>query len=506
MNENYEHSGGAPHEFDVVVIGAGPVGENVADYAHQGGLSAAIVESDLVGGECSYWACIPSKALLRPVRAVDAARRVAGAREVTGDRVAAAAAFERRDSFVSGYDDSGQVDWVKSAGVTLVRGRGRLAGPRRVAVETCEGELILSAREGVVVCTGSEAVLPPIDGLAQAHPWTSREATSMREVPGRIAIIGGGVVACEMATAAAGLGAEQVTMLVREDRLLTNAEPFASALVRDGLGAAGVEVRFGTNATKVRRRGGESGAGSGTVTLTLDGAEELVVDEVLVATGRRPRTGDLGLETVGLDPGDPLTTDDTLAVTFEEEEGAGGARPWLFAAGDVNGRAPLTHHGKYQARLLGSRLAAQARSRDGHAEGEAPGASERWGEFTPTADTDALVQVIFTDPQVAMVGLTRAQTLERGVPARTVEFDLGAVSGAALHADGYTGRAALTVDVDREVLVGATLVGQDVGEMIHAATIAVVGEIPLARLWHAVPAFPTMSEVWLRLLEEWRRN
>src|SRR5699024_6185104 len=227
MNENYEHSGGAPHEFDVVVIGAGPVGENVADYAHQGGLSAAIVESDLVGGECSYWACIPSKALLRPVRAVDAARRVAGAREVTGDRV---------------------------------------------AVEAGEGELILSAREGVVVCTGSEAVLPPIDGLAQARPWTSREATSMREVPGRIAIIGGGVVACEMATAAAGLGAEQVTMLVREDRLLTNAEPFASALVRDGLGAAGVEVRFGTNATKVRRRGGESGAGSGTVTLMLDGA------------------------------------------------------------------------------------------------------------------------------------------------------------------------------------------------------------------------------------------
>src|SRR5690625_461575 len=504
MKENYEHSGRAPHEFDVVVIGAGPVGENVADYAHQGGLSAAIVESDLVGGECSYWACIPSKALLRPVRAVDAARQVAGAREVTGARVAAAAAFERRDGFVSGYDDSGQVDWVRSAGVRLVRGRGRLAGPRRVAVETGEGGRGLSARVGVVVCTGSEAVLPPIDGLAQARPWTSREATSMREVPARIAIIGGGVVACEMATAAAGLGAEQVTMLVREDRLLTNAEPFASALVRDGLVAAGVQVRFGTNATKVRRHGGEPGAGSGPVTLTLDGEEELVVDEVLVAAGRRPRTSDLGLETVGLDPGDPLTTDDTLAVRFAEQDGAGGAHPWLFAAGDVNGRAPLTHHGKYQARLLGERLAARARTREDHA--EAPGSSQRWGEFTPTADTEALVQVIFTDPQVAMVGLTRAQSLERGVPARTVEFDLGAASGAALHADGYTGRAAVTVDVDREVLVGATLVGPDVGEMIHAATIAVVGEIPLARLRHAVPAFPTMSEVWLRLLEEWRGN
>ena len=500
MNENYAQSGRASHEFDVVVIGAGPVGENVADYAHQGGLSAAIVESDLVGGECSYWACIPSKALLRPVLAVDAARRVAGAREVTGGPANAAAAFERRDRFVSGYDDAGQVEWVKSAGVTLVRGRGRLAGPRRVAVATEQGELILSARVGVVVCTGSEAVLPPIEGLAQARPWTSREATSMRQAPGRIAVIGGGVVACEMATAAAGLGADQVTMLVRDDRLLTSAEPFASALVRDGLSEAGVQVRFGTNATKARRAGDESGASSGPVTLTLDGEEELVVDEVLVATGRRPRTSDLGLETIGLTPGNPLTTDDTLAVTFGEHEPA-GEHPWLFAAGDVNGRAPLTHHGKYQARLLGARLAAYAR-----AEGEAPSTSNRWGEFTPTADTEALVQVIFTDPQVAMVGLTRAQALERGVPARTIEFDLGAVSGAALHANGYTGRASMTVDVDREVLVGATLVGQDVGEMIHAATIAVVGEIPLARLWHAVPAFPTMSEVWLRLLEEWRRG
>lgn len=506
MNENHEREKSEPHEFDVVVIGAGPVGENVADYAHQGGLSAAIVESDLVGGECSYWACIPSKALLRPVLAVDAARRVAGAREVTGGRADAAAAFERRDSFVSGYDDSGQVDWVESAGVTLVRGQGRLAGARRVAVATDEGELILSARVGVVVCTGSEAVLPPIEGLAQARPWTSREATSMREAPGRIAVIGGGVVACEMATAAAGLGAGQVTMLVRDDRLLTSAEPFASELVHDGLSAAGVQVRFGTNATRARRAGGGSGGSSGPVTLTLDEEEELVVDEVLVATGRRPRTSDLGLETVGLNPGDPLTTDDLLAVKFGEHEPAGGEQPWLFAAGDVNGRAPLTHHGKYQARLLGDRLAAYARARDDRAGGEAPNTSKRWGAFTPTADTDALVQVIFTDPQVAMVGLTRAQALERGVPARTVEFDLGAVSGAALHADSYTGRAAMTVDVDREVLVGTTLVGQDVGEMIHAATIAVVGEIPLARLWHAVPAFPTMSEVWLRLLEEWRRG
>lgn len=476
------------HEFDVVVIGAGPVGENVADYAHQGGLNVAIVEAERVGGECSYWACIPSKALLRPVRAVDAARAVDGAKQVVEGHANPVASFKRRDEFVSNYDDSSQVDWVNNTGLTLFRGQGRLAGERRVVVDDAHEPVELNARIAVVVCTGTRAFIPPIDGLARARPWTSREATSMTAAPRHLAIIGGGVVACEMALAAAGLGSEQVTMLVREDRVLMNTEPFASELVLQGMRARGIHVRFGTSATAVER------TSAGAVTMSLDDGETLEADEVLVATGRRPRTEGLGLETVGLKPGDTLTTDDTLAVTnvnTREDD-----QVWLYAAGDVNGRAPLTHHGKYQARLLGDRLAARAKAGD----------SSAWGPFTPTADTDAFVQVIFTDPQVAMVGPTVSEAKERGVPVEVVEYDLGAVAGASLHADGYAGRVSMLIDAEREVVIGVTLVGPDVGEMVHAATIAVVGQVRLDRLWHAVPAFPTMSEVWLRLSEEWRKR
>jgi dihydrolipoamide dehydrogenase len=336
----------------------------------------------------------------------------------------------------------------------------------------------------VVVCTGSAASLPPIDGLADARPWTSREVTSMKRVPRRLVVIGGGVVACEMACAVAGLGAEQVTMLVRGDRLLDRLEPFAGEAVLAGLRDRGVDVRLGSNAVRVSREDGASSP----VTVETDDGDTLTADEVLVATGRRPRTDDLGVDSVGLQPGRPLATDDGLAVRGVDGD-------WLFAAGDVTGAVLLTHQGKYQARLLGDRLAAQSG-------GERPDLS-RWGKHTPTADDVAVPQVIFTEPEVAMVGLTEAQAAERGLHTRMVGYDLGHVSGAALQADGYTGRAAMLVDTDREVLVGVTFVGQDVAELLHAATIAVVGEVPISRLWHAVPSFPTMSEIWLRLLEEY---
>jgi dihydrolipoamide dehydrogenase len=474
-------------EFDVVVLGAGPVGENVADYAHQGGLSAVVVESELVGGECSYWACIPSKALLRPVHAVAAATRVDGARQAVTGQPDAAGALARRNWFVGDYDDAGQVAWLEGAGLALVRGHGRLAGERRVLVDTDDGEVELRARHAVAVCTGSAASLPPIPGLAQARPWTSREVTGMRKVPRRLVVIGGGVVACEMATAVKGLGAEQVTMLVRGDRLLERLEPFAGELVADGLRARGVDIRFGVSATGVSRDDGDDAP----VRLDLDAGGTLEADQVLVATGRRPRTADIGLGSVGLRPGDSLSTDDGLAVR-------GVAGDWLFAAGDVTGRVLLTHQGKYPGRMLGDRLAAQAR-------GEQPDLS-RWGRHTPTADDAAVPQVIFTDPEVAAVGLTQQQADQRGLRTRMVAYDLGHVSGASLQADGYTGTASMLVDLDRDVLVGVTFAGQDVAELLHAATIAVVGEVPIPRLWHAVPAYPTMSEIWLRLLEEWRKG
>ena len=467
--------------FDVVVLGAGPVGENVADYAHRGGLSVAVVERELVGGECSYWACIPSKALLRPVHARTAALRVDGARQAVTGELDATAVLARRDSFVHGYDDGSQVDWLQGAGLTLVRGHGRLAGERTVEVATADGVRTLQARLGVVVCTGTSAAVPDVPGLRDARPWTSREVTAMASVPRRLVVLGAGVVALEMSQAVKGLGAEQVTLLERGERLLPRLEPFVGELLTARMAELGVDVRFGSGVEQVERQD------DGTVRVTLSGGEVLEADELLVAAGRRPRTDDLGLETVGLEPGRSLPVDDGMQV-----EGL----PWLFAAGDVNGRVLLTHQGKYQARLLGDRLAA-------HGRGESL-RLERWGAHCATADDAAVPQVVFTDPEVASVGLTEQQARDRGLRVRLVTYDLGSVAGASITADGYTGRAGLLVDLDRDVVLGATFVGQDVAELLHSATVAVVGEVPLARLWHAVPAFPTTSEVWLRLLEELR--
>ncbi|WP_350347166.1 NAD(P)/FAD-dependent oxidoreductase [Agromyces sp. G08B096] len=467
------------HEVDVVVIGAGPVGENVADRARAAGLQVVIVEQELVGGECSYWACVPSKTLLRSAAALRAARRVPGAAEaVTGD-LDVAAVLARRNWFVSDWSDEGAVGWLDSVGIELVRGHGRLAGPRRVVVEHADGTLTeLVARHAVAVSTGSDPVMPRIDGLAEARPWTSREATSAQEVPARLAVIGGGVVAVEMATAYAGFGTE-VTVFARSG-LLGGMEPFAGEAVADGLRELGATVRLGVTPERVER------APSGEVVLTLAGGEQLVADEVLVATGRRPRTDDLGLETVGLEPGSWLDVDDELLV-----RGVDGG--WLVAVGDVNHRALLTHQGKYQARAAGDGIAARALSR--------PVDAAPWGAHVATADHRAVPSVVFAEPEVASVGLTAAAARDAGIDVRVVEVGLDAASGTGIHSDGPAGRAALVIDQERGTVVGATFVGQDVGELLHAATIAVVGEVPTDRLWHAVPAFPTVSEIWLRLLE-----
>ncbi|MEY9872071.1 pyruvate/2-oxoglutarate dehydrogenase complex dihydrolipoamide dehydrogenase (E3) component [Streptacidiphilus sp. MAP12-33] len=470
--------------YDVVVLGAGPTGENLADRARAGGLSVAIVEHELVGGECSYWACMPSKALLRPAAALNDARRVAGAREAVTGTLEADAVLKRRDEFASHWRDDGQVAWLDSAGITLVRGHGRLDGERRVLVDGPDGsERTLVARHAVAVCTGTRAALPPLPGIEQAGVWTSREATSAEEVPGRLAVVGGGVVAVEMAFAWAALGS-RVTLLVRGTMLLAQMEPFAGELVAEGLREAGVEVRFGASVAGLSRASAE-----GEVVLDLGEGGTLTADQVLFATGRRPATDDLGLESVGLKPGDWIRVDDTgLAVDVP-----GG---WLYAAGDANHRALLTHQGKYQGRVFGAVIAARAADR---ALDLAP-----WGADTATADRLAVPQVVFSDPEAASVGPTLAEAQQRGLRVRAVDYDLGNVAGASLHTDGYRGRARAVVDLDREVLVGVTFVGPGVAELLHSATIAVVGEVPISRLWHAVPAYPTISEVWLRLLESYR--
>ncbi|KUN82483.1 pyridine nucleotide-disulfide oxidoreductase [Streptomyces bungoensis] len=468
--------------YDVVVLGAGPVGENVADRTRAAGLSTAVVESELVGGECSYWACMPSKALLRPVIAQADARRLPGLAQAVRGPLDTPAVFARRDDYTSHWQDDGQVAWLDGIGADLYRGQGRLAGPRTVTVTASDGTVTtLTARHAVAVATGTRAQLPDLPGLAEVRPWTSREATSGKAAPGRLIVVGGGVVATEMATAWQALGS-RVTLLVRGKGLLGRMEPFAGELVAEALTEAGVDVRTGTSVESLTRE-------NGTVVAVTGSGERVEGDEILFATGRVPATGDIGLETVGLEPGSWLGVDDSLRVTGTD---------WLYAVGDVNHRALLTHQGKYQARVAGNAIAARAAGD--------PVLDEPWGAHAATADHHAVPQVVFTDPEAAAVGLSLAEAEQAGHRVRAVDVEFSSVAGAGLYGDGYKGRARMVVDLEEEILRGVTFVGPGVGELIHSATVAVAGRVPLGRLWHAVPSYPTLSEVWLRLLEAYRDN
>lgn len=469
-----------PAAYDVIVLGGGAVGENVADRAVQGGLTAIIVESELVGGECSYWACMPSKALLRSAQVLRAAQRVPGAAQAVTGKLDVQAVLARRDEFTSHWSDAGQVGWLESAGIALARGHGRITGPKEVTVTADDGSrTVLTAQHAVVVATGSDALVPNIPGLREANPWTSREATSAKSVPASLAIIGGGVVAAEMATAYASFGTA-VTVIARSG-LLEGMEPFAGEQVATGLREQGATVLLNTQTTRVSRT-------ENAVTIEVGDGSSVTAEEVLVATGRTPRTGDVGLEAVGLSPGSWLETDDTLLVKGFD---------WLYAVGDVTHRALLTHQGKYQARAAGDVIATRA---SGRAVSAAP-----WGTHVATADHQAVPQVTFTEPEVASIGLTAAAAEAAGYQIRVVDYEIGRVAGASVRADGYKGTARMVVDEQRQVILGVTFVGADVGDLLQAATVAVVGEVPLDRLWHAVPAYPTINEIWLRLLETYGR-
>ena len=364
---------------------------------------------------------------------------------------------------------------VEAAGIAFVRGHARLTGEKQVTVD----DTVYTARHAVAVSVGSDPLLPAIPGLADVSPWTSRDATSAKIAPKRLAIIGGGVVGVEMATAYQSFGTT-VTIIARAD-LLGNQEPFAGELVTASLENFGVTVLRGVEITSAHRD--HDG-----VTLELDNGSTVVADEVLVSTGRLPRTNDLGFENIGLTPGDWMDVDDTMLVKGFD---------WLYACGDVNHRALLTHQGKYQARAAGDVIAARALGTGVH--------DNRFGKHAATADHEMVPQVTFSDPEIASVGLTAKAAVTAGYDIRVVDYNLGGVAGSSLQADGYTGHARMIVDEKRKVLLGVTFVGQDVSELLHAATTAIVGEVSIDRLWHAVPAYPTMSEIWLRLLETYGR-
>lgn len=479
-------------EFDVIVIGAGAVGENVADRVVQGGLTAILVEAELVGGECSYWACMPSKALLRPGTALHGAQSVPGAGEAITRTLDAAAVLKRRDYFTANWQDDSQVKWLEDTGIELIRGHGWISAPRAVQVAGLDGNTYrLKARHAVVLATGSTPNQPPIAGLSDLQVWGTREATSAREVPERLAVVGGGVAGTELAQAFARLGSD-VTLVARTG-LLGTFPAEATRLVIAGLRADGVEIHLNTSTEHIR----ENDDATFTLTLqdpTLDGRTTVTADKVLVSTGRHPALEGLGLESVGFEAEDgqplKLTTDSTGLVQH-----APGEEPWLYAVGDAAGRNYFTHQGKYEARATGDAIAARAK-------GTLKGAPAAWSRYAQTANQHAVPNVVFTDPELAAVGRTLEQAKQDGYNASSVELPIE-VSGSSLHSEHYEGWAQLVVDEDRGVLLGATFAGPDVGELLHAATIAVVGEVPLERLWHAVPSFPTISEVWLRLLEKY---
>jgi pyruvate/2-oxoglutarate dehydrogenase complex dihydrolipoamide dehydrogenase (E3) component len=485
-------------EWDVIVIGGAPPGENAAQYATQdSGLEAVIVEEQLVGGECSYWACMPSKGLLRPVEVLEIGRHLPGVKQaLLGRDLDVNAVLARRDAIVNRLDDASQVQWCITTGIDVIRGHGSLAGEKAVVVTKPDGTTrTITARHAVVLDTGSCASVPDIEGLRAARPWISRDVTNIHTVPQRIVIIGGGVVACEAATWLSGLGVEELTIVQGGPRLLARNEPFAGEMVADYLREAGVRLELNTRLAGVSRpHVNDAGYGllhGGEVTVTLDNGKVIVADEIVIAAGRTPNSTSIGLATVGLQERGFVTVDDRMTVVDVPGE-------WLYAIGDLTGRALLTHMGKYQARIAGDVIAARATG--------VPLDSGAFSRHADLADHDRVPQVTFTNPEVGSVGLVEQAAREAGIDVETVEYDLASLAGTYVMREDYVGRANLVIDRASDTLVGATFVGSEIADMVHAATIAIIGKVPLAALWHAVPSYPTPSEIWLRLLESLARQ
>lgn len=465
----------AGKDFDVIVVGGGVGGVAAVRKLASVGLSVALVEDRLVGGECHYWGCNPSKTLLRPIEVFNLAKAVPGVREsISGSGLDVAAVFAKRDAIIENLSDQDRTASLREAGVAVFHGFGRLSGERTVRVAYAPGdttEAVLTARHAVVLATGTRPNVPEIRGLAQARPWTNRDVTTMTQVPERALVVGGGPVGVEFATILTGLGSA-VTLLVRGSTLLPSCEPEARDLVAQALRSNGVTIHFETELSGVARP-----AAGGPVTATFH-RQAIEVDQIVLAAGRRTNTDNIGLETLGLPSGGIVAVNDHLQAVDV-------AGDWLYALGDTTGRARLSHISTYHGRLVADIIAARAAGRE---------LSEN--ELT-AHDVGSVAQVIFTEPQVAWVGRTESRARAEGFAVRTrTACYPGALSFLSLFREGFQGWAKLVINAETNTVLGATFVGPEFSELVQAATLAIVAKVPVSLLRHVVAPHPTVNQVW----------